>query len=133
MLNFNPEKAQCGICESVMVSSYPGEFVRCKCGASFVDQTHYYGRYGGVVQSLSGNILKDLKVITGLGYEKEDVLALLEEFAHLVFTPNEAVQREIYLQYERFIGELGSSPRELVEAGRGYKVIEYLEAIKAGY
>jgi hypothetical protein len=134
MSDFNPEKSQCGICESVIVSSYPGQFVRCKCGASFVDQTYHYSRYGGAVQSLPDNILKDLKALTGIGYEKDDVLAVLEDVAHFVFIPNEAVQREVYRQYETGVAGLGgSSPRELVEAGRGHKVIEYIEALKEGY
>lgn len=134
MSNFDPSKCQCKICESVIMSKYPGEFVRCKCGASFVDQTHHYGRYGGSVQLLSDGILADLKSITGLGYEKDDVLNLLEKIGHMVFTPSEALQREIYRQYESNIADLGgTSPRELVEAGRGHKVVDYLEALLEGY
>ena len=133
MSDFNPEKFECCRCQSVIVSKYPGQFVRCGCGASFVDQTYHYRRYGGLAQPLAASILNDLKNITGLGYEKSDVL-LLEEFAYLVFTPSEAVQREVYRQYESPIKGLGgSSPKDLVEAGRGHKVIAYLEALKEGY
>jgi len=40
-----PSTVRC--CGDTIVSSYPGEFVACKCGKSFVDQTPYYSRYGG--------------------------------------------------------------------------------------
>jgi hypothetical protein len=135
MSDFNPEKAQCGICESVIVSSYPGEFVRCECGASFVDQTYHYGRYGGAVQSLPDNILKDFKVIAGLGYEESDVIEELICLMEMNAIVNPLTQRVLAAtQYDLKIAGLGgSTPRELVEAGRGHKVIEYIEALKEGY
>lgn len=134
MSNFNPEIFQCTDCEGTMRSSYPGQFVRCSCGNSFVDQTMHYGRYGGSARAVSYLVLKDLKAISGIGYEKDDVLDLLEEVAYRVFTPTEAVQREIYRQYESGVADLGgSSPKDLVEAGRGHKVIQYIQALLEGY
>ena len=47
---FKPQKIQCKICNSIISSSYPGEFVSCKCPREsqiFVDQTEYYIRLGG--------------------------------------------------------------------------------------
>jgi hypothetical protein len=134
MSNFNPVKCICTVCESLIVSSYPGEFVQCECGKSFVDQTHHYGRYGGPVELLSERILKDLKYITGIGYEKDDVLNLLAEQAEQHFISPLNVNALIYSQYNSTIPELGgTSPRDLVEAGRGHKVIEFLQAKKEGY
>lgn len=40
-------KVRCRKCDDVIYSRYSGEFVSCKCGAIFVDQTEWYGRYGG--------------------------------------------------------------------------------------
>jgi hypothetical protein len=135
MSDFNPEKSQCGICESVIVSSYPGEFVRCKCGASFVDQTYHYGRYGGSVQSLSGKILNDLKSITGLGYEQDDIVSEIIDLMKMNGIGNSESQQALALtQLDLKIAGLGgSTPRELLQAGGGHKVIEYIEALKEGY
>ncbi len=35
-------------CRDNIHSSYEGEFVRCKCGNGFVDQTSHYTRIGGL-------------------------------------------------------------------------------------
>ena len=56
---FNPETCQCPKCETVLRSKYPGHFMSCECGDSFVDQTSYYSRYGGSVQSLEDLIHED--------------------------------------------------------------------------
>lgn len=37
----------CKFCNDTIYSKYSGEFVECSCGKLFVDQTPYYGRYGG--------------------------------------------------------------------------------------
>lgn len=134
MSNFNPVKCQCTICESVIVSSYPGEFVRCECGKSFVDQTIHYGRYGGSIQLLSDNILKDLKAITGIGYEEDDILKELICLMEMNAIANPLTQQVLAAtQYDlKILGLGGSTPRDLVEAGRGHKVIEYIEALKEG-
>jgi hypothetical protein len=50
MSDFNPPTAQCLDCLDLIRSSYSGEFVKCKCGNSFVDQTLYYSRYGGNIK-----------------------------------------------------------------------------------
>lgn len=40
-------KHSCKLCGDIIWSKYAGEFVTCKCGKSFVDQTAYYTRGGG--------------------------------------------------------------------------------------
>ena len=40
-------KVKCKLCDDTIWSTYDGEFIRCKCGAIFCDQTPYYSRYGG--------------------------------------------------------------------------------------
>jgi len=42
-----PPAYKCRECGDVIQSSYPGEFVSCKCGESYVDQTPHYMRAGG--------------------------------------------------------------------------------------
>lgn len=44
-----PLVMMCKLCKDKLQSQYPGQFVECKCGASFVDQTPYYSRHGGEV------------------------------------------------------------------------------------
>lgn len=44
---FNPAKMQCVKCKDIIWSKHPGEWVQCKCGKSYVDQTRYYMRVGG--------------------------------------------------------------------------------------
>ena len=46
-----PTKYLCSDCREVIFSSYPGEFVTCKCG-NFVDQTRHYTRMGGTLDAL---------------------------------------------------------------------------------
>jgi hypothetical protein len=43
-------KVECAKCGDIIRSSYPGEFVTCKCTAISVDQTPYYSRYIGNFQ-----------------------------------------------------------------------------------
>lgn len=45
--NFHPIDFECSSCKETFRSSRPKEFVRCKCGESFVDQAIHYTRYGG--------------------------------------------------------------------------------------
>lgn len=49
MEEFNPTLCQCTECETILQSKWEGQFVRCECGKSFVDQTRYCSRYGGSV------------------------------------------------------------------------------------
>jgi len=50
---YSPKKAfesspyQCPECLDIIQSKFPGEFVACKCGMSFVDETRHYVRVGG--------------------------------------------------------------------------------------
>ncbi len=52
MKRFEGHKFICVYCESIVQSKYHGQFVRCKCGKSFVDETHYYCRSGGDITLL---------------------------------------------------------------------------------
>jgi hypothetical protein len=134
MSNFNPELLQCSECDSRLQSQYPGQFVQCECGKSYVDQTIHYGRYGGKVDTIQNLILKDLKAISGIGYGKDDVVTELVKLALYRRTPHHAVEALAYVQYESPVADLGgSSPKDLVDAGRGHKVIEYLQALQEGY
>lgn len=49
----------CRKCEDLIQSSYPGEFVSCTCGTSFVDQTRHYVRCGGEAILFERIILED--------------------------------------------------------------------------
>lgn len=40
-------KVGCRKCGDWIRSTYPGEFVSCKCKAIYCDQTEWYSRYGG--------------------------------------------------------------------------------------
>ena len=40
-------RVQCAKCKDIIYSRSSGEFRQCSCGAIYVDQTPYYGRYGG--------------------------------------------------------------------------------------
>ena len=75
-MEFTPILCQCRQCETKLQSAYPGQFVGCECGESFVDQTPYYSRGGGSATSVQDLILEDLKAITGIGYEDDDILEL---------------------------------------------------------
>jgi hypothetical protein len=44
---FNPPKYLAKCCNTIIFSTRPGEFVQCKCGECYVDQTPYYTRGGG--------------------------------------------------------------------------------------
>jgi len=44
---FTPHEYECQECKGKMHSTYSGEYVRCNCGKSFVDETEYYARLGG--------------------------------------------------------------------------------------
>ncbi len=53
-MEFNPPKIQCNNCKEVIQSSYPGEFVACKCFKNeegnkgcYIDSKHLYTRTGG--------------------------------------------------------------------------------------
>ncbi len=46
---FKPAKMMCGACHEVLQSKFEGQFMVCKCGKSYVDQTRHYERYGGEV------------------------------------------------------------------------------------
>jgi len=134
MSNFNPELFQCTNCQGTMKSKYSGHFSSCDCGDSFVDQTPYYGRYGGHAKPISDLILEDLVSISGIGYGKSDVLELLAEIAQTQLVAPLDINAEIYAQYCIPVAALGgSSARDLVDAGRGHKVIAYLQAVKEGY
>lgn len=41
-------KARCRKCEDIMVSKHGGDFVSCKCGASYIDQERWSGLYVGL-------------------------------------------------------------------------------------
>lgn len=48
MKEFEPQiEVICLKCATIIFSTYSGEFVRCECGACFVDETEYYHRLGG--------------------------------------------------------------------------------------
>jgi len=40
-------KVRCRKCDDVIWSKFAGQFVMCKCGSIYVDQTPHYSRYGG--------------------------------------------------------------------------------------
>lgn len=44
--NPRPNMARCRICEDVIESTHVHDFVRCQCGAIFVDGGRQYWRYG---------------------------------------------------------------------------------------
>ncbi len=44
---FKPMKYLAKCCNTIIFSTRPGEFVSCKCGECYVDQTPYYTRVGG--------------------------------------------------------------------------------------
>lgn len=48
-----PPAMQCPECLQLLQSKWPGQFVTCFCGESFIDQTPYYSRYGGKVCELN--------------------------------------------------------------------------------
>ena len=127
-MEFKPQLCQCRKCETKLQSAYPGQFVSCECGDSFVDQTPLYTRWGGNAVSVQDLILEDLKAISGIGYEEDDIL----EFIAFEFElPPDTTSLQLYQSVNPLLG--GSSMKDLVDAKRGYKVIEILEALKEGY
>lgn len=51
----NMAKAECEVCNDVMESTRPGDFVGCKCGQSFVDTDRWFPnlhRYGGYAKDV---------------------------------------------------------------------------------
>lgn len=46
-IEWKPTLFYCEDCEDVIFSAQPGQYDRCGCGNSFVDQTRYYIRLGG--------------------------------------------------------------------------------------
>lgn len=46
-LKFTPIFYKCPHCNDTFASSRSGEWVACKCGKCYVDQTLYYIRVGG--------------------------------------------------------------------------------------
>jgi hypothetical protein len=44
---WNPTKYKVECCGDVIWSRFPGEFRKCACGFSAVDQTEYYARFNG--------------------------------------------------------------------------------------
>lgn len=56
--NWMPCVYICPDCKDTMSSSYPGEFVRCKCGASAVDETEDYTRTLGKAYFIGRNVDK---------------------------------------------------------------------------
>jgi CXCXC repeat len=60
---FNPPTCQCKKCDTVLRSRWEGHFVRCECGESFVDQTRYYSRYGGEVESVEELLKKEFAAL----------------------------------------------------------------------
>lgn len=119
---FNPVLCQCIICLTPLKSAYQGQFVECECGESFVDQTAYYSRYGGCVKTVPELILKDLKELTGIGYEKDDIIEYIKEKF-----PNALPEHVYNIPYDS-LG--GSSFSDLVSEGRGHKVLECLDSLR---
>jgi hypothetical protein len=46
-------KGQCTSCGDVVESKHRHDFVRCKCGESFLDGGDEYSRYGGSIAPIS--------------------------------------------------------------------------------
>ena len=46
-LNKWQRPTMCLKCNTLIMSSYRGEFVSCECGAIYCDQTEHYSKYGG--------------------------------------------------------------------------------------
>lgn len=61
---FNPKKYVAKCCGDVLQSRYEGEWVACKCGKAFIDETAYYCRGGGEVELMEEKEL--------FGEDKED-------------------------------------------------------------
>lgn len=47
-----PTQVQCTKCNDIINSTFEGEYVQCRCGECFVDETSYYIRVGGAAKYL---------------------------------------------------------------------------------
>ena len=62
MEKFKPSLFQCTKCDSIIKSSYPGQFVECECRDGFCDDNSpYYFRTGGTVNLVSLLIEQDFE------------------------------------------------------------------------
>ena len=46
-MRFNPTKYEVPCCKDIIWSRYPGEYRKCECGQSAVDETEHYCRFIG--------------------------------------------------------------------------------------
>jgi hypothetical protein len=44
---WNPKQYKTGCCGEWLFSRFPGEYRKCTCGFSGIDQTDYYARFNG--------------------------------------------------------------------------------------
>lgn len=51
-------KCVCNLCDDVIQSMHRHDFVRCKCGKSFVDGGDRYVRCGGYITIMEDNLVK---------------------------------------------------------------------------
>lgn len=61
---WNPRKFKVSCCGYVIYSRFPGEFRKCFCGNSAIDQTEYYSRF-------MGGRLEDFEEVLSDGEEDE--------------------------------------------------------------
>lgn len=56
--DWSPTQHQTGCCNEWIWSRFPGEFRKCTCGFSAIDQTEYYARFNGHFngKTRSGNV-----------------------------------------------------------------------------
>ncbi len=90
--DWNPQLCICEECGDWLQSSYPGEFVACDCGASFVDQTQHYSRYGGSVMPYE----PDAEELLALYKEAWDAIpdSYLGLNAHAAIVAGDRIQQE---------------------------------------
>ena len=48
---FKGTEYTCSNCRDIISSKFPGDFVSCKCGQSYVDETFEYVRLGGLIMN----------------------------------------------------------------------------------
>ena len=121
--DFNPILCQCESCDTILQSSFPGEFVACECGHSFVDQHDFYSRYGGLAKSVESLILRDFTALSGV-YSSMDVLELISDI--MVRNSIDGTAYDHYQASNTLLG--GASLEYFVNTGKGYKAIAFLEA-----